>query len=275
MIIRRTIELTACLAFATLATTACTQAVDSAGGQSSSSAIEPASSAVTATDEAGSPKHPRFVLADVVDSKDVHALVPFVLPEPKGAPGLADEGAAKLAPPPCLVHRTSSADADTAMMPPPPPAKVDGAPPAPPPDEKPEGGGKPEPLMLQIAVFASAADASAGTSASAPSAGTKPKLPVVVVQCFGAPGEMHVDVPHAILDDALTGLGSGATARVALAGFRLPPPPPKDSAPSGGAPSADAPKGPPPPVGRGVFTIASVTSTTSLDALLADFKLPL
>ena len=289
MIIRRTLELTTGLCFAalavtaTLATTACTQAVDSTGA--SSNAVGGTASGASATDEAGRPLRPRFLLADVVDDRGSHALVPFALPAPKdGAapkdgPPLAEEGAPRT-PPPCIVHRTSADDPP--MMPPPPrDPKAAGAPPGPPP-EKPAGDEKPGPLMLQIAVFASEADARVG--APMEGAATKlPPLPVIVVQCFGAPGDKRVDVPQALLDDAFAGLADGATARIALAGFPMPPPPPKDGAtpmppaptsPPSGA-SGDAPMGPPPPpMGRGVFAIAKVSDTSKIDSLLTTLALP-
>lgn len=246
MNIRRTMKLTACFAFVTLAATACTQAVDDGTG-ASASAVGGGTSGASATDEAGRPLRPRFLLADVVDHDGAHALVPFVLPEPpKDAPppggDVTGEGAPK--PPPCLVHRTT--EGEPAPMPPPPPK---------------DGDPKPGPVMLQIAVFASEADATAGP----PKEGVAPTRPVVVVQCFAAPGEKRVDVPKAVLDDAFAGLVDGATARIALAGFPMPPPPPKDG---------DALPPPPPPMGRGLFGVARVADTGAIDALLTGLTLP-
>jgi hypothetical protein len=284
MNIRRTMNRTAHLAFVALAVTAataCTQAVDDSSGTSSSLVSGTVSG--TSGTEAGRPR-PRFLLADVVDAKGTHALVPFALPEPPKdapAPGATPTDAPK--PPPCMVHRTTADEAS--LMPPPP---KDGAPMPPPPDgsgapapDAPkDGDAKPGPVMLQIAVFASEADA----TAAPPKEGETPVKPIIVVQCFGAPGEKRVDVPKDVLDGAFAGLADGATARIALAGFPMPPPPPPGMAgadstatpppPPPGAPTTDTPMGPPPPMGRGLFGIAALSDTSAIDSLLTTLALP-
>jgi hypothetical protein len=289
MIIRRSHPFTTGLVFAALfalpmLTNGCTQATDDTSA--TSSAVGGGSSSGASTDEAGKPRG-MFLLADVVDGTGTHALVPFVLPPPP-APPTSTDGAKPAdgempAPPPCIVHRKS--DADVAMAPPPPPkdgtagvpAGKEGAPP--PPDGEMPKDARPGPVLLQIAVFATEAGATAG----APKEGETPVLPEVVVQCFAKPGEKRVDVPKSVLDDAFAGLADGATARIALAGFPMPPPgSPKDGAtsappppaPEGATPPEGAPKGPPPAVGRGVFGIAKLSDTSKIDSLLTTLTLP-
>ena len=211
----------------------CTQGIDDTNG-SSTSAVEPSSSG------GGDAKRPMLLLADVIDLAGKHALVPFALPP-------RDADAATKTPPACIVHRPSAADAMDGPPPPPEGAPAD----APPPSDGMRG-----PAVLQIAVFESAADATA-----VPTKGTALKRPLVVVECFGAPGATRVDVPRDVLDGAFAGLSTGATARIALAGFPMPPPP-------GGDVKT------PPPLGRGVFGIAAVSDTSKIDALFKDLTLP-
>jgi hypothetical protein len=214
---------------------ACTQALSSTGASSSS--VEGAD----ASGEAGRPPPP--AMADVVPLGDdgapkldgEHLRVPFFLPPPDAA------GSS------CTIHR--AADAVDPGAPPAPPKDA-----PPPPDAAPPKDGKPGPLALQIALF------SAG-------AGDAGKRPDVVVQCLAKPGEERIAVPRDVLDEALEGLGTGATARVILAGFPLPPEKPE------GEPSADA-KPPLPPMGRGVFLDVDIVDATSLDAPLARIALP-
>lgn len=222
------------LAFALLAVSAsaCTQETASLGVQSAASSDD------SDAGEAGRPPPP--ALADVVplggdgapQLDGEHVRVPFFLPPPSSADAAA--------PPPCSLHR-ASADA------PPMPPKDDAPPPKP--DAAPPKDAPPGPLALQIAIFAS------GDAAARPD---------VVVQCFGKPGEDHVSVPRDMLDSALEGLGAGATARIVLAGFPLPP---ADK-------PADADGPPPPPMGRGVYLDAPITDASSLDAPLSRIALP-
>ncbi|MGZ6083027.1 MAG: hypothetical protein ACXWUE_06140 [Polyangiales bacterium] len=219
----------------------CTQEIGSTGA--SSNAVEPTSAAA----DAG--KRPMPVMADVVPLGDdgkpqldgEHLRVPFFLPPPP-----ADDAEP---PPACVVHR--AADSVDPGEPPAPPKDA-----PPPPDAAPPKDAKPGPLALQIAIFGAGADAG--------------KKPDVVVQCLAKPGEERISVPRAILDEALSGVAAGATARVILAGFPMPPEKPAD----GATDSSDAKAPPPPPMGRGVFLDVSIADSTSRDAPLTHIALP-